>query len=92
MYELKFTRKAAAPMVAKLLDSAISNAKQLDENVDLDTLRIEACYADKAPNRHMAPLAAHVRRAGATRVVKGMSHITLTLSDESQATKKQGKN
>ena len=33
---LKFTRKAAAPIVAKLIDSAIANAQQKDDAVDLD--------------------------------------------------------
>lgn len=89
MYELKFTRKAAAPIVAKLLDSAISNARQANENLDLDTLRIDACFADKAPDRHMRRFRPRAQ-GRATRVVKGMSHITLTLSDEPKTSK--GKN
>lgn len=89
MYELKFTKKAAAPLVAKLLDSAISNARQADETIDLDNLHIAACYADKAPDRHMRRWRPRAQ-GRATRVVKGMSHITLTISDETA--KKQGKN
>ena len=81
MNELRFTRKAAAPMVAKLLDSAIANARQADENVDLDALVVKTCFADKAPDRHMRRW--RPRAMGrATRIVKGMSHLTLVISDE----------
>lgn len=80
MNELRFTRTAAAPMVAKLLDSAIANARQLDENVDLDALVVKTCFADKAPDRHMRRW--RPRAMGrATRIVKGMSHLTLVISD-----------
>ena len=86
MYELKFTKKAAAPIVAKLLDSAISNARQIDESVDLDKVRIATCFADKAPDRHMRRWRPRAQ-GRATRVVKGMSHITMTLSDETDSRK-----
>lgn len=77
---LKFTRKAAAPIVAKLIDSAIANAQQKDENVDLDALVVKACWADKAPDRFMRRW--RPRAMGrATRITKGMSHITVVLSD-----------
>lgn len=79
--ELRFTHKAAAPMVAKLLDSAIANAHQKDEAVDLDALYIKTAYADKAPNSHMRRW--RPRAMGrATQVQKGMSHITIVVSDE----------
>jgi len=51
--ELRFTRKSAAKVVGKLLDSAIANARNLDENVDLDALVIKRAFADEAPNMHM---------------------------------------
>lgn len=75
---LRFTRKAAAPIVAKLLDSAISNAKQKDENVDLDSLYILTAFADKASDQHMRRW--RPRAMGrATRIAKGMSHITIVV-------------
>jgi large subunit ribosomal protein L22 len=76
--ELRFTRKAAAPIVAKLLDSAIANAKNKDGAVDLDTLFIKTIHADKAGDKHMRRWRprAHGR---ATRVAKGLSHITVVL-------------
>jgi large subunit ribosomal protein L22 len=76
--QLKFTRKAAAPMVAKLIDSAIANAQQKDDKVDLDNLFVKACWADKAPDRYMRRW--RPRAMGrATRVTKGVSHITIEL-------------
>lgn len=79
--ELRFTKKAAAPFVAKLLDSAIANARVKDAAVDLDKLRVKTCFADKAPDAHMRRWRPRAQ-GRATRVVKGMSHIVLTVSDE----------
>lgn len=81
---LRFTKKAAAPIVAKLLDSAISNARQKDENVDLDALRITTAFADKAPDRFMRRWRPRAQ-GRATRIVKGMSHITIIVSDAGQS-------
>lgn len=82
--QLRFTRKSAAPMVAKLIDSAISNARHQDENVDLDRLVVKTVHVDKAPDRYMRRW--RPRAMGrATRVVKGMSHITVVVSDEEEA-------
>ncbi len=77
---LRFTRKSAAPIVFKLLDSAISNARQKDQNVDLDTLRVTTAFVDKAPDRFMRRW--RPRAMGrATKIVKGVSHITIIVSD-----------
>ncbi|MBC7173062.1 MAG: 50S ribosomal protein L22, partial [Polyangiaceae bacterium] len=76
--ELRYTPKAAAPMVAKLLESAIANAQQKDESVDLDALFIRTAFADKAPDQHMRRW--RPRAMGrATRIQKGMSHLTLVI-------------
>jgi large subunit ribosomal protein L22 len=82
--ELRFTRKAAAPIVAKLLDSAIANARVKDSNVDLDALYVKTIHADKAPDGNMRRWRprAHGR---ATRVAKGMSHITVVLDSGEEA-------
>ncbi len=81
---LRFTRKAAAPLVAKLIDSAIANAQQKADGVDLDALVVTACWADKAPDRFMRRW--RPRAMGrATRVTKGMSHITVVLGDRGEA-------
>ena len=84
LHQLKFTRKAAAPIVAKLIDSAIANAQQKNENVDLDALFVKACWADKAPDRFMRRW--RPRAMGrATRITKGMSHITVVLAERGEA-------
>jgi large subunit ribosomal protein L22 len=80
--ELRFTRKAAAPMVQKLLESAIANAQQKDESIDLDALVIKIAFADKAPDQHMRRW--RPRAMGrATRIQKGMTHITVVIGDDS---------
>jgi large subunit ribosomal protein L22 len=78
--QLRFTRKAAAPLVSKLIESAISNAQQADDSVDLDKLYIKTAFADKAPDHHMVRWRprAHGR---ATPVQKGMSHITVVVAE-----------
>lgn len=81
---LRFTRKSAAPIVAKVIDSAIANAQQKEEEVDLDSLVVKACWADKAPDRAMRRW--RPRAMGrATRIVKGMSHITVVLGERGEA-------
>jgi large subunit ribosomal protein L22 len=82
--ELRFTKKAASPLVAKLIDSAIANAKVKDQSVDLDALFIKTIHADKAGDRHMRRWRprAHGR---ATRVAKGLSHITIVLDSHEEA-------
>ncbi len=82
--ELRFTRKSAAPIVAKVIDSAIANARQKDENVDLDKLFIETAFADMAPNTNMRRW--RPRAMGrATMIKKGMSHITIVIGDRQGA-------
>jgi len=78
--QLKFTRKAAAPLVSKLIDSAISNAQVKDKQVKLDRLYVKTAFADKAPDRFM--LRWRPRAQGrATPVQKGMSHITVVVAE-----------
>ena len=78
--ELRFTSKAAAPIVYKLIDSDIANVRLKDDSVDLDELVIKVAFADRAPNQHMRRW--RPRAMGrATQVVKGMSHITVVVGD-----------
>lgn len=79
--ELRFTRKAAAPMVAKLLDSAIANARDRNEAVDIDNLFVKTIFADQAPTTNMRRWRPRAQ-GRATRIVKGMSHITVVLAEE----------
>jgi large subunit ribosomal protein L22 len=81
--QLRFTRKAAAPMVAKLIDSAIANAQRQKENLDLGRLYVKLAWADKAPDSHM--LRWRPRAQGrATPIQKGMSHITVVLEERAE--------
>ena len=79
--QLRFTPKSGARIVAKVLDSAVANARQQDENVDLDALVVKTAFVDKAPDQHMRRW--RPRAMGrATRIVKGMSHITVVVGEE----------
>lgn len=77
---LRYTRKAAAPIVAKLLDSAIANARTKNAQVDMDRLYVREATADMAPNQNMRRFRPRAQ-GRATRIVKGMSHITLVLGE-----------
>jgi large subunit ribosomal protein L22 len=78
--QLRFTRKAAAPLVSKLLGSAISNVQQKAEKVDLDRLYIKTAFADEAPDHMMVRW--RPRAMGrATQIHKGMSHITVVVAE-----------
>jgi large subunit ribosomal protein L22 len=79
--QLRFTQKAAAKIISKVLDSAIANAKEKDAGVDLDALVVKTAFVDQAPNQHMRRY--RPRAMGrATRIVKGMSHITIVVGEE----------
>lgn len=73
---LQFTPKAGAPVVLKLLESAVANARQV--GADLDKLFVSKATVDKAPNKFLRRW--RPRAMGrATRVTKGVSHIHIEL-------------
>jgi large subunit ribosomal protein L22 len=75
---LQFTAKAGAPVLSKLIESAVANARTTSPGTDLDSLYVETAFVDKAPNKHMRRW--RPRAMGrATRIQKGMSHITIHL-------------
>ncbi len=75
---LAFTNKAGAPWVKKVIESAVANARVANPGVDVDTLYVSAATVDKGPNSHMRRW--RPRAMGrATRVQKGISHITVIL-------------
>jgi large subunit ribosomal protein L22 len=77
---LMFTRKSAAPIVRKVLESALANAKHANASVDIDSLYVSVCAVDKGPTGHMRRWRPRAQ-GRATRVEKGVSHIAITLSD-----------
>jgi large subunit ribosomal protein L22 len=77
---LDFTPKSGAPIVKKLIASALANAKQRKPNVDADALFISTASVDKGPDSHMRRW--RPRAMGrATRVQKGVSHIHIELDE-----------
>ena len=73
---LRFTERAAAEAVGRVLASAIANAEHNDE-LDGESLYVSACYADEGPTlKRWRPRA----RGRATRIRKRTCHITIIVS------------
>ena len=77
---LEFLRKSAAPVVKKLIESALANAHHQDSAADADDLYVSRITVDKGPNRQNRRW--RPRAMGrATRIVKGTSHIMVELDE-----------
>jgi large subunit ribosomal protein L22 len=76
---LKFTKRAAAKPVAKLIKSAMANATDLSKGaVDIDALFVKTISVDQGPTqRRFMPRA----MGRATRVNKKSSHVHVVLAD-----------
>ncbi|SHH45643.1 50S ribosomal protein L22 [Tepidibacter thalassicus] len=75
---LKYTPKAAAPIVAKVIKSAMANAEN-NYNMDVDKLYVAEIYANQGPTmkRYMP------RAMGrATTIRKRTSHIGVVLKEK----------
>jgi large subunit ribosomal protein L22 len=75
---LQFTQKSGAPIVKKIIESAVANAQQ--DGADVDVLFVSKATVDKAPNkfnRRWRPRA----MGRATRITKGVSHIEIELDE-----------
>ena len=78
LLQLRFTPKPIAREVAKVLESAASNAEN-NFGLDRDELRVHAIHADDG--RTLRRFRAKARgRVG--RILKRTSHITVVVSDE----------
>ena len=75
---LEFTQKAAAPIVKKLLESALANAQQAQPNIDTDQLYVSRAFVDEGPNSHLRRWRPRAQ-GRATQIVKGVSHIHVEL-------------
>ncbi len=74
---LKYTNKAAAPMVEKLLKSAIANAVN-NNKMDETKLYISEIYANQGPTmKRILPRA----KGSADRIRKRTSHIVVVLKE-----------
>ncbi|MDM8545905.1 50S ribosomal protein L22 [Candidatus Venteria ishoeyi] len=74
---LVFSNKKAAPMVKKVLDSAIANAEN-NEGADIDELRVSRICVDEGPT--FKRMRARAKGRG-NRILKRGSHITVTVAD-----------
>lgn len=74
---LNFSTKKAAPLIKKVLVSAISNAEH-NEGADIDELKVATICVDEGPT--MKRMRARAKGRG-NRVLKRTSHVTITVSD-----------
>ena len=77
---LTFTNKKSAPIIRKLIESAVANAENLaerdDVDLDIDDLFVQTITVDAGPTlRRYRPRA----QGRATRIMKQTSHITVVL-------------
>jgi large subunit ribosomal protein L22 len=76
---LRFTRKAIADDIAKVLRSAIANAQNKEGfSGDVDNLYVSACYANQGPSQKRVRPAPMGR---AFRVLKRTAHLTVRVSE-----------
>jgi len=74
---LKFCNKRSAYHIEKVLRSAIANAEQKEEHLDIDTLYISKAFVDQGPSYKRIRARAMGR---AFRILHRMSHITIQLT------------
>ena len=75
---LELTPKAASPMVAKLLKSAMANAEN-NHNMNKDNLYVSECFVCPGPiMKRVMPRA----QGRAFRILKRTSHITLVVKEK----------
>ncbi|TGN18348.1 50S ribosomal protein L22 [Leptospira idonii] len=75
---LRFTNKAASSMIINLLNSAVANAIQMNDQIDPASLFVKKIYIDDGPiMKRYRPRA----RGRASRIRKRLSHITVVVSE-----------
>ncbi|MEX0950909.1 MAG: 50S ribosomal protein L22 [Gammaproteobacteria bacterium] len=74
---LAFSNKKSAPILKKLLESAIANAEHND-GADIDALKVSAVCVDQGPvMKRLRPRA----RGSADRILKRSSHVTISVTE-----------
>lgn len=77
---LTFSNKKAADIIKKILESAIANAEHND-GADIDGLKVETIFVNQGPTlKRLRPRA----RGRADRIIKRMSHITVTVAENEE--------
>ncbi len=79
---LRFTRKASAKDLEKLLRSAIANAENKENAPDVDELVVSKIYVNEGPREKRIQPAPMGR---AYRIQKRKAHVTVHVSDEVKA-------
>ena len=75
---LKFTNKRATREIEKVVKSAVANATQKSETIDVDNLFVEQCFINEGPRlKRMRP--APMGRA--YRIQRRTAHITIKLGE-----------
>lgn len=76
---LRLTNRPVARRIQKLLKSAVSNAVDTHEDLDVEKLRVSHICADPGPTmKRWLPRA----RGRATPILKRSTHVTIVVSDE----------
>jgi len=70
------TKKSAAKPIEKLLKSAVANAENRDDNVDVAKLYVKTAFVDGGPS--LKRIRANTM-GRAFRILKRRSHVTITL-------------
>jgi len=83
---LRSTNKRIAPTVGKVLDSAIANAKERFEDVDVDRLVVSAAYVNEGPRVKRVRPAPQGR---AFRIQKRMAHIVIKVAEKGAPAEKE---
>jgi len=76
---LRFTKKAQAKDLEKLLRSAVANAETKEANVDTDELVVSKIFVNEGPREKRIQPAPMGR---AFRIQKRKAHVTVHVSDE----------
>jgi large subunit ribosomal protein L22 len=75
---LRYTNKAVARELARLLDSAVANARQKRQDVDVDRLYVRTAFVDGGPMQKRIRPAPMGR---AFRILKRTCHVTIGLDE-----------
>ena len=81
---LRATNKRIAPAIEKVLRSAIANAENRFENVDVDELKVIEAYVNEGPRMKRIRPAPMGR---AYRYQRRIAHIALSVGDKKQQAK-----
>ncbi|KHD85734.1 50S ribosomal protein L22 [Heyndrickxia ginsengihumi] len=77
---LKYTPKAASPVIEKVLKSAIANAEH-NYDMDINSLVVTQAYVNEGPTlKRFRPRA----QGRASQINKRTSHITIVVSDQKE--------